>query len=184
LPRSSLPARVRLSPDNGATHETVMLAHRTGGLPGDWRLHLQVAGYYLHGAKPPVTDRARRFYISARDLAGSQLDPQSHWLIEEGIGLTWLMENDGTKAIPFLKTALEIARKSTDKNKLSSTLYNAACAYSVTGDVKQACNHLAELLSIQDDRNRQMMISHMGEDKDLATVRNSDCYRALITKKD
>lgn len=66
---------------------------------------------------------------------------------------------------------------------LSSSLYNLACACSLTGDLKQACNYLAEVLSIQDEKTKQMMINQIGEDKQLAAVRGSECYTALILKQ-
>jgi hypothetical protein len=173
---------VRLSPDRGATPETVYLARKSGGDPGDWKLHTFVAGQYLHAVKPPVLARARRFYESAQYLAGSQLDAQNRWLIEEGIGLAWLFEDNGEKALPFLSRALEVARSSKEQNRLSSTLYNLACAHSLQGNTKQACGYLSEALSVQDEKAKQPIMKQIVEDKQLLAVRSSECYRELALK--
>ncbi len=174
---------VRITPDRGSTPETVQLARKTGTDPGDWKLHLFVAGQYLHAVKPPVLARARRFYESARHLAGSQLDMRSRWLIEEGIGLTWLYEDNGEKALPFLNRALEVARSSKEPDRLSSTLYNLACAHSLQGDTDRACSYLAETLSIQDEKAKQTIMKQVSEDKQLLAVRSSECYRKLTLKQ-
>ena len=101
---------MRISEDTGATLETVELAKKAGGDPRDWKLHETVAGFFLHAAEPNNPVRARRFYDSALRLAPKELPKKDRWLMEEGIGISWLMQDQPTPARPHLERGLEIAR--------------------------------------------------------------------------
>ena len=171
---------VKLGPDRGVTVETVALASTQGRHPTDWEIHLAAASHYLHQAEPPVPERARRFFSSTIELAGEELDDEHRWIIEEGIGIAWLMEDDGDAAIPPLSRALELARAQPDRDQmLSSTLYNLSCAYSLTGDVEQACVLIGELLSTQPDDERKESLKEIRQDPQLKAVRKAACFKAL-----
>ena len=178
---------VRLSPDNGATQETVILARKTGKLPDDWKIHMMAASLYLY-SKPSRPDRARRFYMSALDRAGSDLDPKSQWAIQEGIALAWLAEDDGEKALPYLVRALEVnERNYPAPGPRGETLFNLACARALMGETEKACAQLAECLSVQDAAGKERTLERMRSDRQLASVRDCECYRALMAtleKKD
>ena len=174
---------VRIFPDNGATHETVMLARKLGKDPGDWRIHLAVAGVHLY-AKPPRNVQARRFYTSALQRAGTELDTKSEWIIQEGIALAWLFEDNGEKALPYLMRALEITNKGyVTPAERSETFTNIACAYALMGEIEKSCNELSKalaVLSTVSPSNKERALEEIRTDKQLASVRNSECYRSLM----
>ena len=88
---------VKILEDQGVTLETVNVAMNQGGDPRDWLLHFQVASIYLHRMEPSKPERARRFYESSLTLGKSSISPRFLWLIEEGIGITWLSQDIGDK---------------------------------------------------------------------------------------
>lgn len=174
---------VRLSPDNGATHETVAVARKTGQLPGDWKVHMQVATIYLY-SNPPVPSRARLFYQSALDRAGAELDPRNRWSIEEGIALAWLGENNGEKALPHLIRALEVTDKDfMDPYARSETFQNTACAYALKGETQRACNALTEALSAVPPNDKERTLEAIRTDDQLTSIRSSQCYQSLMKGK-
>ncbi len=100
---------VGIGPDTGATLETVDLALRGGPDPLGWEAHMLVAGIYLHRIDPPDPARARSFYDTALRLGKESIPMTALYVIEEGIGIAWLMEDRGAEAIPHLERALTVA---------------------------------------------------------------------------
>lgn len=175
---------VRLSPDNGATHETVAIARKGGLDPGDWKTYMLVGGLYLHG-KPRVLDRARRFYAIALMKAGSGIDPKSEWYIQEGIGLAWLLENNPAMALHPLLRAKDITEKGYREPKArSETLYNIACTHALLGQREAACSALAESMSGMGAEWKAQQLERIKEDNQLTSLRGSSCYRTLTETPD
>jgi len=174
---------VRIKPDNGATPETVAIArlsHKQDVMPGDWQVHLMVGDKYLY-AKQPMPDRARHFYESALERAGSSIDERGRWHLQEGIGLAWLAENNGKNALPYFIKALDAVNKGTlGTDSRWETFYNLACAYSLIGETKKACKSLNDSLSIQNTTDKEKTIKRMQDDEQLKSIHNSECYLSLI----
>lgn len=173
-------ASVHIIPDNGATPETVAIARKIGSVPGDWKVHMKVADIYLY-SNQPLPERARHFYESALKRARSNIDEQGKWHIEEGIGLAWLTEDNGKKALPYFLKALDAAQKGNLVNHArSETFYNIACAYSLMGETQKACEALNVSLSIQDTAGKVRTIKQAQDDKNLTSIHNTKCYLSLI----
>ncbi len=177
-------ASVRIDPDREVTIETIAIARDLKKKPDDWQVHLAAAGSYLHESEPPIPHRARRFYESALAL-GSGIDPDTMWTIEEGIGLSWLMEGEGDKALAHLSISLRLARgqKGNDGGPLDSSLYNIARASSLVGQVEEACRYLDELLDRQPPEQRKLTLKDIKKDAQLKPMRKADCYKPLRKKK-
>jgi hypothetical protein len=174
---------VRITPDNGATPETVAIARLSSKMnsrPGDWQVHMIVGDKYLY-AKQPMPDRARHFYESALKRAGSSIDEGGRWQLQEGIGLAWLSENSGKNALPYFIKALDAVDKGNlGIGRRSETFYNMACAYSLAGETKKACKALDDSLSIQDTAGKEKTIKQMQDDEQLKSIHNSECYLSLL----
>lgn len=174
---------VVLSDDTGATLETVALSRGQGGQPGDWELHMEVAGIYLHNEEAVDPVRARRFYRSAMERSGEEMDARQRWLALSGSGIAWLMEDDGTEAIPHLEEALSVVPESADiierASMYSETLFNLACAHSLAMEPQAGCAALQRLLDEVPEDARAAEIRSIEEDPQLANVRRAECYQAL-----
>jgi hypothetical protein len=171
---------VHLSEDTGATLETVSLAKQSQGDPRDWRLHMAVAGYYLHTAKPNNPSRARRFYLSALKQAPAEIEANDRWLIEEGVGLSWLMQDQGGPALAPLERGLEIARRGgTPPEALPESLYNLGCAHALTGDFEKACGYLESYLGPSGSAGQSSRMSEIQKDKQLKALTKQPCFKKL-----
>jgi tetratricopeptide (TPR) repeat protein len=129
-----------------------------------------------------VTARARQLYEKATRLGGDKIDTQNLWLIEEGIGLAWLMDGNGERALPHLERALEVAARPGDDSRamLSSTRHNLACAYSLLGEVEKACSQAQDLLTALPEKERKAAIKEIKKDEQLKAMRNDACYKAIL----
>jgi tetratricopeptide (TPR) repeat protein len=174
---------VRITPDNGATPETVAIARlssKMGDRPGDWQIHMIVGDKYLY-AKQPMPDRARHFYESALKRGGSSIDEGGRWQLQEGIGLAWLAENNGKNALSYFIKALDAVDKGNlGTGRRSETFYNMACAYSLIGETKKACKSLNDSLSIQDTADKEKTIKQMQDDEQFKSIHNAECYLSLL----
>ena len=176
---------VEISEDTGATLETVTIAMRDGGDPRDWQLHGAVGGIYLHKAEPAEPELARRFYLSALKLGGSLIGPKDLWLLEEGVGLSWLMQDEGVPGIPHLARALEMAKSTPELGEvISESTYNLVCALTIAGEIEAACDRCRELLGPLDTVRRESMIKEIDADKQLDNLRKSACYTSILDDLD
>ncbi len=185
---------VKISEDTGATIETVALAKRTGGDPRSWHMHLAMAGLIFYGKglgdpKAPESGklndpgRARRFYESALRLGGDDIPPSDLWLIEEGIGISWLRQEDGQHALSHLERALVTARMPADARiPVWETLYNLACAHTLAGDLEAACGRLREMFSGLGPERWASEMKTIRDDRQLKPLRKADCFKALASE--
>jgi hypothetical protein len=168
---------VEIGEDNGVTLETVAAGERMGMRPDRWEVHETVAGDFLYEIDPPVPHRARRFYESARQLGGEEI-PQLHlWLIEDGIGRTWLFEDDGEKALPHLQQALKIGLRT---EHVEQTVYNIACAWALQGYPDAACQSLRRLLSSVGEERWGETVEQIRADPQLEPVVAAECFGTVL----
>lgn len=184
---------VRILEDTGATLETVSLALRFGGDPRDWDTHLAAATMYLYQDDKP--ERARRFYESALRLGGDEQESHLLWGIHEGIGLSWLMQDQGREALEPLRLALADARAAKEpvlpedwegprptpvSGMIEETLTNLACAHSLIGEIDEACRFAREALAAVPPEARPSSVEEMRKDKQLKPLRKSACFKGLL----
>ncbi len=174
---------VRVLRDAGATLETAELAKRRGGDPRDWRLHLQAAEAYMRDEAHRNPERARRFYASALRLAGARITPADRLAIEEGIGFSWLAEDNGEEAIPHLDRALEAARRGgrvVPPERLQDALYGLASAHALEGDVDAACGYARRWLEGKSGSDLKPAAKRIRKDPQMEALSGSDCYQAVL----
>ena len=187
---------VRVGRDTGATLETVEFAKRKGGDPRDWRLHLMVAQAYLRDEDHRNPARARRFYESALQIGGPRLKEVDRLAIEQGLGLTWLAEENGREAIPHLERALQLARLaeqgarrrgSEDEapggtgDRQREAIYALASAQAMSGNVAASCGYARRWLQAQDVSELKPAAKKIRKDPQMEALTGSECYQALLS---
>ena len=174
--------------DTGATLETVALASEFGGQPGDWGLHLMAASLYLHDEEEVKPELARRFYGSALERGGEEMNDYQRWIAEEGIALALLAEDKGAEAIYHLQQALQLASSWSNESERAGlreeTLFNLACAHSLAGNSAEACSSLQELLRTIPPGSQTDQVRAIETDPQLSAVRASECYQKLGIETD
>ena len=141
---------------------------------------MTVAGYLLHEAKPKNPSRARRFYLSALKLAPKEIEPKERWLIEEGVGLSWLMQDQGEPAIAPLERGLSAAREpGMPADAASESLYNLACAHSMAGSFEKACELLGSYLGPSGSPGQSERMREIRSDKQLKGLSKHPCFKKL-----
>ena len=175
---------VRIEKESGATLETVELAKRKGGDPRDWRLHMLVAEAYLREEDHRNPARARRFYASALRLGGKRIPLVDRFAIEHGIGLTWLAEDNGGEAIPYLMRALQAAHRaggSLPPEQSRGVLYSLASAHAMAGDLEASCDYAQQWLKAQDASDLKPAARRIRKDPQMTALNGSDCYQSALT---
>ena len=179
---------IALSEDTGATLETVALASEFGGQPGDWGLHLMAASVYLHDEEEVKPELARRFYGSALERGGEEMNDYQRWIAEEGIALALLAEDKGAEAIYHLQQALQLASSWSNASERAGlreeTLFNLACAHPLAGNSAEACSSLQELLRTIPPGSQTDQVRDIETDPQLSAVRASECYQKLGIETD
>jgi hypothetical protein len=167
---------VALEPRPEVNVETVAVGRALGLEPENWKVHQVIAGEYLHNFSPKKPARARAYYESALSLSPGEIGFDDRWTILAGIGLSWLFEDNGESAIAPLAKAVEMARSEPGaKRELGESLYNLACAYSLAGDVEEACEAAAEWTTGLDERERKQQLKSMRADPQLEAMLESGC---------
>ncbi len=171
---------LEIKPRSGVNVETVAVARSLGIEPDHWRVHQVIAAEYLHNTQPTNPERARRYYRSALALAPDDLPFEEEWTIHDGIGMSWLSQDEGHAAIgPFTKAA-ELARSApTATMELGQSLYNLACAHSLAGDRARACEVATEIVSPIAEEAKQAMLRLMRQDPMLEGLREAGCIDGL-----
>jgi hypothetical protein len=176
---------VHLLADTGATLETAEFAKRRGGDARDWKLHLLVAEAYMHDESHRNPERARRFYASALRLAGPRMKAPDRLNAEQGIGLTWLAEDNGEEAIPHLERALHASKRTggaaPQSPHESETLYALASAHALEGDVDAACLLARTWLQAQASSDLKAAAKRIRKDPQMEALSGSDCYQTLLS---
>lgn len=170
---------VALEPRPDVNVETVAVGRSVGLRPNHWRVHLTLAGEYLHNAQPANPTRARHYYENALRLSQGDLPFEDAWTLYEGIGLSWLEEDNGDAAIDPLSQAVELARSASAAEELWESLYNLACAYSLAGEVESACAIAAESLTTRPPKGRRQSLNEMRNDPQLRTLVEARCVEGL-----
>jgi len=176
---------VRMLADTGATLETAEFAKRRGGDPRDWKLHLLAAEAYMHDEAHRNPERARRFYASALKLAGPRMRPPERLNAEQGIGLSWLAEDNGQEAVPHLERALHAEKRSgwaVSPAHQSETLYALASANALKGDLDAACGFARTWLQGQAPSDLKGAAKRIRKDPQMEALSGSDCYQTLLTE--
>lgn len=176
---------VKIDRKRDTTVETVSLGRLQKLASDGWQSHLLAASYYLHRAKPPRPAKARRFFLSSQRLSKNKNNIMQQWSIEEGVGLSYLMQQNGDKALTPLQTALRIARQGGKSRirMLSSTLHNLACAQSLTRKTAKSCASLQELLSVAPVGTVKAVLKQIKQDPQLKNVRKAACYKKVLVRR-
>ena len=170
---------IRVDRNKDVTVETVSIGRQQKIASDGAQAHMLAASYYLHRAKPANPGKARRFYQSAYRLTEDKSDIVQMWVIKEGVGISFLMQENSKQAL----RSLQEARKWADaggsrRNKmLSSTLYNLACAHSINNTTTEACSQLTELAGVKEPGSLARLLQKIESDPQLANVRNAACYK-------
>ncbi len=173
---------VRIPEASEISLETVSFARALGVDPHHWMVRFALAAHYLFDSEPPIPGRARRFYEDALRLGGEEVDLEAQSLIDLGIGVSWLMENEGANAIPYFESVVVIARENPSMSqRLDESLFQLASAYSLAGDPASACDQLADVLERQPRSERQKTMSMIRKDQQLTAVREAECFQSLKT---
>lgn len=169
-----------LEPRPDVNLETVAVGRSLGLEPSDWKVHQILANEYLHNASPANPARARAYYENALRLSQNTLGFDDAWTIHEGIGLAWLAEDDGNAAIGALRKALDLCRSEPSNTEaMNETLYNLACAYSLSDDREKACSTAAELIGRLSGAERGKELEDMRQDPQLDALRKARCIDGL-----
>lgn len=159
--------------------ETVAMAVIRRLEPDHWQVHLALAGLHLHN-QPPNPARARRYYQNVLRLSRGDASFDEAWAVHEGIGLTWLDEDDGTSAIAPLSKAVELVRgDASASTKLEESLYNLACAYSLAGEMESACRTAGQLVDGLSGKQRRRQLKNMRGDPQLRALREAGCIKGF-----
>lgn len=171
---------VAIEPRPDVNVETVAVGALLELEPNHWRVHQVIAGEYLHNVSPPNPTRARAYYENALRLSGGDLSFNDAWAIQEGIGLSWLNQETGQSAIAPLLKAIKLARaEPAAVAELAESLYNLACAYSLAGDLENACVSATQLVEGLSGRERRRTLEDMRQDPQLRALREARCVKGL-----
>jgi hypothetical protein len=176
---------VKLGPDTGATPEILEFARRRGGDPRDWRLHRMAAEAYLGDEARRSPARARRFFDSALRLGGKKLAAADRAALEQGVGETWLMEDDGEDAIPPLKNALQAADRPGEAaapERRQAIVYDLARAAALMADVDASCDWARRWLAGKNADDLRPAAKTIRRDPQMENLAASDCYRQILVE--
>jgi len=111
-------------------------------------------------------DKAIEYYTKAIELKPDDFKNYNNR------AMAYYFKGDYDKAMADLMKAIELNPKD------SLSYYNIACLYSIKNNIEEACNWLSK--AIENGYNNWDSIK---QDKDLANIRNSPCYKQIISQE-
>lgn len=170
-----------LGPDNYSAALALV-----GRYPQSAAARVFAAGLALH-ATPRNLPEAHRLYAEARVLAdaGCTLIPRDQWRLTEGQALAHMLGQQFAPAVPLLVRAVE------QFPNASSTRYNLACSYCMTGDLEGCHTAFVETLAMaaagrhpswvsEPERTVGHYVRLSAVDSDVASLRADPRYEQAI----
>lgn len=111
-------------------------------------------------------DKAIEYYTKAIELKPDDFKNYNNR------ALAYYAKGEYDKALSEFIRAVEL------DSKYSGSYYNIACLYSIKNNIEEACNWLSK--AIENGYNNW---DNIKQDKDLANIRNTSCYKKIISGK-